>query len=381
MSEFLDQLFLIIIDGGIILGIFIVLLINHGGIRKSRANIYLSVLLVAFTFSIFHIGYAPRIVRHLSVHAYNLGDPTFLLIAPLLWFYTEELTGKRVRFSWESVLHFVPFILVVGCSLSFKSISEDNPFIVFLDNHHRTTITVFWVIVVIQFLCYHVFIQRKWLSYQKLIREEVSNTENVNISWVKFFMAVFLVINLFFLFGLFAVIHMDYMRWIWKAVGVAFSLSVFALGYKGILQKEIPHSNETVISAGQPEALPEKSPVKTDQSRIDRLVVFMEEGKPYLDPDLTLSGLAKGLNMTRNHLSQLVNSGIGENFYDFVNRYRVEEVKRLIRDPRMRRFNLLGIALEAGFKSKSSFNLIFKRFTGLTPSEYRRNAGDGGVGG
>jgi AraC-like DNA-binding protein len=77
--------------------------------------------------------------------------------------------------------------------------------------------------------------------------------------------------------------------------------------------------------------------------------------------------------MNRGQLSQLINDGLGDNFYDFVNKYRVDEVKRLMTDPKAKNFNLLGIALEAGFKSKSTFNLIFKRFTGLTPSEYRKN--------
>lgn len=72
-------------------------------------------------------------------------------------------------------------------------------------------------------------------------------------------------------------------------------------------------------------------------------------------------------------MSHLINAGLGENFYDFINKYRVEEVKRLMADPQKQNYNLLGIALEAGFKSKSTFNLIFKRFTGLTPTEYKKN--------
>ena len=102
----------------------------------------------------------------------------------------------------------------------------------------------------------------------------------------------------------------------------------------------------------------------------------MAEKKPYLDPDLQLSSLAKEMKMTRGQLSQLINNGLGENFYDFINRHRVEEVKKLMADPDKENFSLLGIAFEAGFKSKSSFNLIFKRFTGLTPTGYRKNLMD-----
>jgi len=364
-----DQFFLILVNGGIVLGIFVVLLINNKGARRSRANIFLSVLLMAFTFSMFHIRYAGNVMDHFSVRVFNAGDPTFLLIAPLLFFYIEELTGQRVKFSIKSLAHFVPFLFIIICSLSFNSITSDNLFIQFLSHYPKLPIIIFWVMVVIQFSCYQFLIQRKWQVYQQLMRQEVSNTENINISWIKFFMAVFLVINIFFLLGLFVVIHFDYMMTLWKAAGIVFSLSVFALGYKGILQREIFYTDETK-SIDVPVVTTQ---IKPDQLLIGRLVTYMTEKKSYLDSELTLSSLAKDINMSRSQLSQLINDGLGENFYDFVNKYRVEEVKRLMTDPQAKNFNLLGIALEAGFKSKSTFNLIFKRFTGLTPTEYRKN--------
>ena len=159
------------------------------------------------------------------------------------------------------------------------------------------------------------------------------------------------------------------MIWLWKASGIVFSLSVFALGYKGILQREIFYTDE--IKAVDIPIINKQA--RPDQQLIDKLVSYMSEKKPYFDSELTLSSLAKDIGMSRSQLSQLINDGLGENFYDFVNKYRVEEVKRLMTDPQAMNFNLLGIALEAGFKSKSTFNLIFKRFTGLTPTEYRKN--------
>ena len=371
MTDFLDQLFQILINGGIILGVFVILLLNNKGVRKSRANIFLSVLLAAFAFSIFHIRFAGNVISHFHVKAYNVGDPTFLLITPLLWFYLEELTGTRVRFTTRSLLHFLPFLFIVLCSLSFRSLPPDSAFVVFMARHQNLPIIIFWMIVVAQFSCYQIFIQRKWQGYQHVMRQEVSNTEDISISWVKFFMAVFLVINICMLLALIAVIHLDLMTWVWKAIGVVFSLSVFALGYKGILQREIFFQDAIVIPVETVTATPPTS--KPDQHLIDRLVTYMVDKKPYLNAELTLSDLAKDLDISRSQLSQLINDGIGENFYDFVNKYRVDEVKRLMTDPQAENYNLLGIALEAGFKSKSTFNLVFKRFTGLTPTEYRKN--------
>ena len=334
---------------------------------------FLSILLAALTFSVFHLRYAGDVITHLSVKAYTLGDPTFLVIAPLLWFYVTELAGGRVRFNAKTLAHFIPFFAIVFCSLTFRSFLSDTAITRMLDQHPRLPFTTFWMLMVIQFSAYQILIHRKWRDYEQLIQQEVSNTENVNISWVRFFTGVFLIVNLSFLVSLFAVIHLDVMDLVWKSVGVIFSLSIFALGYKGILQKEIIFPASIVKPESVERTALTEAVIKRDNVLIEKLHQYMKNEKPFLDPELSLSTLAKAMGINRNQLSQLINTGIGENFYDFINKYRVEEVKRLMVDPQKQNYSLLGMALEAGFKSKSTFNLIFKRFTGLTPTEYRKN--------
>ena len=371
MSVFFGQLFLILTFAGIAQGVFVVLILNNKSVKRSRANLFLSILLISLSFSIAHILFAGAVLNHLSAQVYSIGDPTFYLIAPLLWFYTNELTGHRVRWTWKLPLHFLPFLLIITFSLSFRSINSPT-FLEFLNNHHHFITVFFWISVVVQLSWYLILVRKRWIAYQKFIQEEVSNKEGVDIAWVRFFMIVFLLINLFFLFSLFAAIHLDIGPWLPKTTALVFSLSVFALGYKGIMQKELFQKNETsppTTSIAQNA----ESVVKPDQELLNRLLLFMDDKKPYLDPELTLSSLAKDLMVSRSQLSQLINEGTGDNFYDFINKYRVEEVKRLMVDPQVKNYNLLGLAIEAGFKSKSTFNLIFKRFTGLTPTEYRKN--------
>jgi AraC-like DNA-binding protein len=362
LNQFVDQLFLVLINGGIVLGIFVIILVNSKSGRKTRANTFLSILIAALTFSVFHLRYAGDVITHFSYKAYTLGDPTFLLIGPLLWFYVIELSGGRIKCSAATLAHFIPFFIIVFCSLSFRSFL--NPGLPF---------TIFWMVMVVQFSAYQLLIHRKWREYQQLIRQEVSNTEDINISWVRFFTGVFLIINLSFFLSLFAVIHLHVINLVWKSVGVILSLSIFALGYKGILQKEILFPDLPVTLASVEPSAPRESEPKPDNALIEKLQQYMKNEKPFLDAELSLSTLAKAMGLNRNQLSQLINTGLGENFYDFINKYRVEEVKRLMADPQKQNYNLLGMALEAGFKSKSTFNLIFKRFTGLTPTEYRKN--------
>jgi AraC-like DNA-binding protein len=366
LTGVIDQLSTIVIFGGIIQGPFVALLLNSRRVRKSRGNIFLSILLIAFSFSIFHIIYAGRVMNHFAVAAFHAGDPTFFLIAPLLWFYVRELTGSRVRFTWQLIIHFTPFLLLIGISLLFKS--ERDAFSAALYQHPRIAAVVFWLVLLLQFTFYQFLIRKRWNGYQKMMEQEVSNTEDVNIGWVQFFIAIFLIINIIFLLGLFAAIHLNNFALLNRNVAVIFSISVFALGYKGILQREIFFTEDITDKIS-------KSPIeaKADQKDIDRLLIYMANNKPYLDPELTLSSLAAQMKLSRSQLSQLINDGVGENFYNFVNKYRVEQVKKFMVEPALRHFSMLGLALEAGFKSKSTFNLIFKRFTGLTPTEYRKN--------
>jgi AraC-like DNA-binding protein len=102
----------------------------------------------------------------------------------------------------------------------------------------------------------------------------------------------------------------------------------------------------------------------------EKLLYYMETNKPYLKSDLKISELADSLSVPYYHLSQLINDEFSINFYDFVNKYRVEEAKKLLIED-TRNYKILAIAYEVGFNSKATFNRVFKKATDLTPSEFK----------
>ncbi|MBR7209363.1 helix-turn-helix transcriptional regulator [Microvirga sp. STS02] len=104
----------------------------------------------------------------------------------------------------------------------------------------------------------------------------------------------------------------------------------------------------------------------------EKLLTLMAEQQPWLEPELTLAELAHRLRTNTSLLSHVINTGCGQNFNDFVNRYRVAEAERKLQDPRLAHYSLVGIALESGFNSKSTFNRVFKKLTGRTPGELSR---------
>jgi len=99
----------------------------------------------------------------------------------------------------------------------------------------------------------------------------------------------------------------------------------------------------------------------------------MLEEKPYLNPSLTINELGRKISVSPRALSQIINESLGVNFFDFVNSYRVEEAKQFLTDHSNQNRNILDILLDVGFNSKSVFNRVFKKYTGMTPSEFKKS--------
>ncbi|MDQ2771014.1 MAG: helix-turn-helix transcriptional regulator, partial [Bacteroidota bacterium] len=104
----------------------------------------------------------------------------------------------------------------------------------------------------------------------------------------------------------------------------------------------------------------------------EKLLHLMEQEQPWLEPELTLTELAHRLRTNPGLLSKVINAGCGQNFNDFVNTYRVQEARRKLADARFAHYSLVGVALESGFNSKSTFNRVFRKVTGQAPSEVGR---------
>ncbi len=96
----------------------------------------------------------------------------------------------------------------------------------------------------------------------------------------------------------------------------------------------------------------------------------METGRYYQDPDLSLSSLAKSLEIHPHELSRIINLVLNKNFHEFINEYRIREVTRKMKNPDNARLTLLGIAFDAGLNSKATFNRTFKQIIGKNPAEY-----------
>lgn len=109
-----------------------------------------------------------------------------------------------------------------------------------------------------------------------------------------------------------------------------------------------------------------------EDKQLFRIKEFMIAKQPYLDPEFTIKAMADQLDMEVRELSLVLNTSFQQNFYDFLNHYRIEKAKDLLKDPGNKKLTILEVLYSVGFNSKSSFNTSFKKLSGLTPTQYRQ---------
>jgi AraC-like DNA-binding protein len=117
-----------------------------------------------------------------------------------------------------------------------------------------------------------------------------------------------------------------------------------------------------------------------DVNKSDEMALQMElvkkyvlENESYLEPSLTIQELSKQVDIPVRDLSLLINRHSNQHFFDFINEFRIQKAKQLMKDPAKKEHTILEILYEVGFNSKSSFNTAFKKFTNQTPTAFRNS--------
>lgn len=152
-------------------------------------------------------------------------------------------------------------------------------------------------------------------------------------------------------------------------LGVAFL--IYWLGHIGIYKFGVVEERKN-IRKKRSSKLVTKQEGKTKHIIIERLKLFLEDDKRFLDSELTLEKTAKVLELSQGHLSKIINTELGISFKDYINSLRVEEAKSYLKNSEFSNYTLVAIGLEAGFNSKSAFNASFKKITGETPSQFKQ---------
>lgn len=290
----------------------------------------------------------------------------YYLLAPILYLYVRSMCDKDFALKPVHLAHGLIFALasvyVAAKDLFVAGPGGNWPYYEFLYAQ---------VILHVQIALYILASLLSIYNYRKEIKDHFSSVERIDLSWL-----------LLILIGFAAMWGSDLVAFILIVVfgdpgSISYYLVVssvtinlaFAnyLVYKGLQQADTLNGLKT---SGKYSG--SKIPEEARTTMVRKLKEFMDHKKPYLNPDLSIKDLSEPLNIHPKFLSQLINSQFDQNFYDFVNFYRIEEAKKILHLNEDKKMTILEVLYEVGFNSKSAFNTAFKKYTGKTPTEFRR---------
>lgn len=336
---------------------------------------YLFALAATFALTFLAFAYA---LPDLMAHHLNVN----LLLAPLFFLYVQAITGAGTKpRRW---IHLLPYLLTwLYWLYLFISRSEIELDLLFAEPPGLERPALFFVALMLEALAIPVYVcATLWLlrNHQRRIAQTYSYTEGIDLKWAR---VLVYCTGALWLGIVAAETWAGNAGWVTTDRNVqigyaAATFFIFYLGYFGLKQGYIgmpalaPPLPAPPLDTPAPVAKYERSGLKEETSAqyTHALVRYVAEEKPYLQSQLSLQDLADALGIPAHHLSQAINVQLGQSFYEFINRHRVDEFKRRILHPHYQHFTLMAIALDCGFNAKSSFNRIFKKLEHCTPTEF-----------
>lgn len=313
-------------------------------------------------------------------HLVGLTVPFTFVYAPLMYLYIYYSINNSQLLNRKMLIHFLPFVLVtIYMSKFYFFYSKEEKRLVDEGlNHDFDTFTniiyIVFIVSVIFYVIKAVIFMRK---YKQMLDNNYSNIKLIDLKWIRSLLIGFVLVFLSFIFiavtrGL---MKLEYSWNIELISDFILLLAFVAFGFYGIRNQNIfidtdkdtklnIQNNTTENPSYENSGLKEGFAIQKHKE----LLNYMDNEKPYLQAKLSLNALANSLDISPNHLSQIINQYEKQNFNDFVNKYRINEF--IIKAEDNKYFSLLALALDSGFNSKSTFNTVFKKHKGKTPSQY-----------
>jgi len=321
-------------------------------------------------------------------HLYKTAVPTYYLLAPLSYLYTKAVLNNEIKLKKLELLHMIPFLFFFINHIPFYLLSANEKLVIIqntiLDwsNAYKYKTGIFpeyinYFVRPLQALIYLFFQWKLLLSFKKNQQEgPVQNQINLVIKWLKifswtttlilagFFMLTFLVL-------LFPNFIDNYALVVTPSIFLAggfFVMSGYLITHPGVLSglpfirmeaNVLRNKNYNITSLNYNYA-----------KEMEAIQQYFDEQKPFLKKDLNINQVSVALGIPSRELSFIINNHFGQRFTDFLNKYRIEFITKKFNKEYISNYTMEAIANEAGFASKSTFNLAFKKYNKCTPSEY-----------
>lgn len=382
---------------GIVLAAFFLLLILSKKSKKTHDYILLCwLLLVGFHQLYYYINF--REISESHQLFLIMGNFFPFLYGPIILLYVITVAAKKKLRLKKHLWHFLPFMYFSTIYIIYYYLNDGSYILKVYDGYlHKSRnlpfFLTYWQIMAALGGIYTVMCLWLLQKHKKSIKHDFSYYEKINLDWLKYWI-IGSIISFCIIFILLTIASEKKMAAseLFKFVSLTLTLNLVIIGYFGLRQATIFVDTEQKKMVSEqittvPKEIDEKgtkikeeklvekygkSGLTKQQSKqyADILLEYMNREKPYLENKLSLKQLSESLRISTNHLSQIINEQLDCSFFDFVNRYRVEEVKQKLENKEYENFTILALAYECGFNSKSSFNSTFKRFTDCTPKQF-----------
>lgn len=301
------------------------------------------------------------------------------LLAPSIYISILYFVNPTSKFKIRYWLHFLPFIIFAVVenvvfssekSISTKTLFEIGETSIFIRD-----------ILPFQLSAYVFISYLALVKHNKNLQLIAANTKNINLNWLKLVLLILILPILFWIND-----ALEIFPFLVKLNRLIYSISILFFAYFAMKQVAVfAYKNEELAEISEIINQPAETQISTAEknktnrlsdeqisslsAQLERLMV---NDKIFLDNEITLTTVAGKLGISVHDASFLINEATGSNFYNYINRYRVEEAKKLLTSGRVAKLNMLGIAFESGFNSKTTFNTAFKKLVGVSPSEYAK---------
>lgn len=300
-----------------------------------------------------------------------------LASGPLLYLYARTLLVSPFRLTKKDLLHFAPALvfLIYRIGLLFYDSQQES----WSMGYDGMALREFHIPLIeplhrlLQYssnLVYLAFTIQLFLNYRAQIKEFFSTTYKVELNWIKVFLIVF---SCLFVYETLTdlvdamILELSYKNKWW--LHFINAIALIFLGIKGYFT-DLTELEKLSFDSRAKKNIKTSQEVNHNKARIEQ---YLEEGH-FRKPDFTLSDLAKGLGVSVHEASAMLNGAFLMNFNELINRYRVHDLKERLVDPGKGHYSLIALAYESGFNSKASFNRLFKKIEGKTPSEFRKES-------
>ena len=313
-----------------------------------------------------------------------------MLLFPVFVFYILQYTHAKKARSNYWYLVFLPFLLFFSVSITDHFILKNYETEQQIVNHFNAPSFLYQLIfkgfqiLIISTLIYLIYVLKK---FKLELKTEYSLIENIDIKWLENFTWIYLgssMLTLSLFIGQNIGVLPFQVNTVYGIIYGVLTIAIFYMNYQGIQHYTLSQldtkkdgnkertENINEVEESMLNGIEEQSiELRNEELKIEQAILNqIEREQLYLNPKLSLDDLATQTNKNKHLVSKIINAREGRSFYDLINVYRVEHLKKLLDDPKNNSFTILYLALESGFNSKASLNRIFKKISGITPKQY-----------